>query len=119
MLCLAQREVHTDVNDVTERRRGFRISQSRPVRVFDPANGCFIAGETRNVSASGLQIRLPLASDVRAGSTLNVAVAGNNGGMNRSGLIAARVIWTHLSFETGLTAGIEFITGAMSQRFVA
>ena len=53
MLCLAQREVHTEVNAVTERRRGLRISQDRPIRVFESAANQFIAGETRDISATG------------------------------------------------------------------
>lgn len=97
----------------SERRRGLRIQQDRPVKVLDPVAGKYFGGQTRDVSATGLQIELPLHATVRIGETLNIHVGLTRTGeslANRRQMIPARVVWVNRSLigRKTLTAGVEF-----------
>ena len=64
----------------SERRRGLRIQQNRPIKVLDTIGGRYLRGQTRGISATGLQIELPVHATVRMGEMLNVHI-----GLNRTG----------------------------------
>lgn len=97
-----------------ERRRGLRIRQSRPIRVYEPAGARYFAGVTGDISATGLRIELPpAAAALRPGTIVNVHVgAGEHGAplANRRHMIPAKVVWIAAGETLGvLIAGIEFI----------
>ena len=99
-----------------ERRRGLRVRQQRPIKVFEPVSGRYLGGRTEDVSATGLRVTLPLSSAVREGCTLTVHVGLSEHGnalANRRQMMPARIVWVDrpadLSTRT-LSAGIEFIT---------
>ena len=48
----------------SERRRGLRIRQSRPVKVLEPLTARYIGGQTRDVSSTGLRIELPASAAI-------------------------------------------------------
>jgi hypothetical protein len=107
--------IETESHDAcaAERRRGLRIQQNRPIKVLDTIAGKYFGGQTRDVSATGLQIELPLHATVRMGETLNIHVGLSRTGeslANRRQMIPARVVWVNrpsLATKT-LTAGVEF-----------
>lgn len=110
-------ELHDDAQDTagSERRRGLRIRQARPVKVFEPMACRFFGGQTCDVSATGLRLELPVGASVRVGQTLSVHVGLNDGGQplaNRRQMITARVVWLRraTSVRGRLEAGVEFAT---------
>ena len=100
-----------------ERRRGLRIAQARPVKIFEHTSSRYFGCETKDVSATGLRIELPVSSPVRAGKLLSIHVGLSHTGetlANRRAMIPARVIWIDRSTKgdnqrTTMTAGIEFL----------
>ena len=108
-----------------ERRRGLRISQARPVKVLDPTVGHYFGGQTRDVSATGLRIELPLRAPVRPGKLLSIHVGLSSAGealANRRQMIPARVVWVNRSEDDGaatLTAGVEFLASIAAHRDAA
>lgn len=99
-----------------ERRRGLRIAQRRPVKVFDPASARYLAGQTRDVSSTGLRLELPVSSPVSVGRLVHVHVgasAGPEGLAQRRGMVPARVVWIDRPGDIAdgrLTAGVELVT---------
>jgi hypothetical protein len=99
----------------SERRRGLRISQQRPVKVYEPWSTRYIGGQTHDVSATGLRIELPVSAPVVEGKLLSIHVGLSDQGetlANRRQMIPARVVWIERNNEaqTGrLTAGVEFL----------
>jgi hypothetical protein len=99
-----------------ERRRGLRIRQSRPIKIFEPTTHRYFGGQTEDLSSTGLRIELPLSTPVRPGKMVNVHVGlGEHGESlaNRRKMIPARVVWVSRvpDLTSGvLTAGIEFIS---------
>lgn len=104
------------IDSGVERRRGLRIRQHRPIKIFEPTTHRYYGGQTEDLSATGLQIELPLSTPVRPGKLVNVHVGlGEHGETlaNRRKMIPAKVVW--VSRETNqatgrLMAGIEFIS---------
>src|SRR5690348_5789713 len=99
----------------TERRRGLRIRQSRPVKVYDAAAARYFGGKTEDISATGLRIELPVYAPIEPGDTLNIHVGLNGKGQtlaNRRQMMSARVIWVNRQsgIQGRLEAGIEFVT---------
>jgi hypothetical protein len=97
-----------------ERRRGLRIHQNRPVKVFEPSSARYIGGQTEDISATGLRIELPASAPVVPGKLLSIHVGLNSTGQtlaNRRQMIPARVVWTHrdLADRAKLIAGVEFL----------
>lgn len=112
-----ERELNTG-----ERRRGLRIAQQRPVKVFAPMSLRFIGGETRDISGSGLQIELPASAPVDQGRILNIHVGVGSSGealVNRRNMIPARVVWVRRDANARLTAGVEFLVGSAAHRDAA
>jgi hypothetical protein len=101
-----------------ERRRGLRIRQIRPVKVFDGAAARYFGGQTEDISATGLRIELPAYAPLRPGDTLSIHVGLNQLGQslaNRRQMIPARVVWVsrdEARIPGGrIEAGVEFLSG--------
>ncbi len=99
----------------TERRRGLRIRQHRPVKVFEPGVGRYFGGQTEDISATGLRLELPLWATVRPGETLSIHVGLSRKGeslANRRQMIPARIVWVHRAAgrRAYLEAGVEFLS---------
>ena len=103
-------------NDGRERRRGLRVRQARPVKVFDAAAARYFGGQTEDISATGLRLKLPAYAPIESGDTLSVHVGLNNRGQtlaNRRQMIPARVVWVHrpdANLSGTIEAGIEFLS---------
>ena len=102
--------------DGTERRRGFRVRQSRPVKVYEPTTSRYFGGQTGDVSVTGLRVELPAYAPVRAGDVLSIHVGANpQHGQplaHRRQMIPARVVWVARDggrFGAKLEAGVEFL----------
>jgi c-di-GMP-binding flagellar brake protein YcgR len=98
-----------------ERRRGLRINQARPIKVFEPTSSRYYGGQTEDISATGLRIELPRSVALTAGKVLSVHVGLSSSGeslANRRQMIPARVIWVRRNNNENkprLTAGLEFL----------
>src|SRR5688500_10795543 len=98
----------TDLNDFetmriasSERRRGLRIRQARPIRVYEPCGSRYFGGQTEDISATGLRIELPASTSVYPGNVISVHVGLNRGGSilpNRRQMMPARIVWIDRSF---------------------
>ena len=98
-----------------ERRRGLRIRQNRPVKVFEPGVGRYFGGQTEDISSTGLRIEMPLWATVRPGEALSIHVGLSRRGeslANRRQMIPARVVWVRRSKgpRAHLEAGVEFLS---------
>ena len=104
-----------------ERRRGFRIAQNRPVKVYEPTASRYFGGQTHDVSSTGLRLELPSSAPVRPGKILSIHVGLNQSGQalaNRRQMIPARVVWVTRSGDSSCptqSAGVEFITSIWAQ----
>jgi hypothetical protein len=100
---------------VAERRRGLRIRQNRPIKMFEPIAAKYFGGQTRDISATGLRIELPVSTPVVKGRLVSIHVGLNEAGhalANRREMIPAKIVWIDRSAarKTGrMTAGIEFL----------
>ena len=109
----------TDAERNGERRRGLRIRQQRPLKIYEPAAARFFGGQTEDISATGLRIELPAYAPVREGALLSIHVGLNDKGeslANRRQMIPARIVWVRRSGSRGnrpgtIEAGVEFLTG--------
>ena len=109
-----------DEADGSERRRGLRIAQIRPVKVLDSLGGKYFGGQTHDVSSTGLRIELPAHATVRCGETLSIHVGLSSTGhslANRRQMIPARVVWVSRAAagRKTMTAGVEFATSIGAQ----
>lgn len=115
MLLLTQTENDAFASDasVAERRRGLRIRQNRPVKVFDAAANRYFGGQTCDVSSTGLKIELPASMPVTAGKTITIHVGLSEKGQplaNRRAMIPAKIVWVNRGGEKSrVTAGVEFV----------
>jgi hypothetical protein len=104
-----------DISTDLERRRGLRINQARPIKIFEPTSSRYYGGQTEDVSSTGLRIELPRSVALTAGKVLNVHVGLSSSGeslANRRQMMPARVVWVRRQNEGGkprLTAGLEFL----------
>ena len=103
----------------SERRRGLRIRQNRPVKVYEPTVARYFGGQTQDVSATGLRIEMPATAPVRPGKVLSVHVGLSAQGQslaNRRSMIPARVVWVDRSSSDGIvTAGVEFLASIAAE----
>ena len=100
--------------EAPERRRGLRIRQRRPVKVFEPAARRYHGGRTEDISSTGLRIELPAWATVRPGDEIAVHVGLNRKGeslAHRRQMITARVVWVNRTSgkHPRLEAGVEFL----------
>lgn len=111
MLTLVPESQEQTESTSTERRRGLRIAQQRPIKIFEPASTRFLGGQTWDISATGLRIELPVSSPLTKGRLISVHVGLGSEGQglaNRRGMIPARVVWLSRKGKH-LTAGVEFL----------
>ena len=110
MLTLADRQSSpTPANP--ERRRGLRIKQQRPVKLYEPRTARYYPGQTADISASGLRLSLPLSTPIIAGHTLSLHVASHCSFASRSQMVEAKVIWMQRE-GSQLVAGLELLSSA-------
>ena len=103
-----------DADAHAERRRGLRVRQARPIKLYEPAGAKYFGGVTEDISATGLRIELPAWAPIRTGETLNIHVGLNRLGQtlaNRRSMIPARVVWVNRTAHKRATleAGVEFL----------
>ncbi len=106
----------------SERRRGMRVRQDRPVKLLDPRSGRFFGGKTCDISATGLRIELPLFASIREGETVNVHVGLSSSGQtlaNRKSMMPAKIAWIDRSFDGKIEAGVEFTASISAKRDAA
>src|ERR1700679_1659721 len=121
---LVQDQTDHEYETLTERRRGLRVNQHRPVKIYDATADRYIAGQTSDVSSSGLRIELPAWAFVAEGKTLAVCIGSMSGSplISRHSMISARVVWVGPRRLTGravVTVGIEFLASASAHRAAA
>jgi hypothetical protein len=98
-----------------DRRRGLRVRQSRPIKVYEPTSCRFVGGQTEDVSVTGLRIQMPRSAALLPGATVSVHVGLDGAGQplaNRRQMMPARVVWVDRSADlrgTTLWAGIEWV----------
>jgi hypothetical protein len=112
----AAEESMIEPNMKLDRRRGLRITQTRPIKLFEPAAGRYFGGETLDVSTTGLRVTLPGHSPLRAGRLVNIHVGLSDHGLslaNRRQMMPARVVWVSRPRgrkDKTISAGIEFLS---------
>src|SRR5438874_11166656 len=95
-LTLTQSFTEEEHDTPAERRRGLRIRQARPVKVYEAAGARYFGGQTEDISATGLRIELPASANLSPGEILHIHVGLNRGGSmlaNRRQTMQARVVW--------------------------
>jgi hypothetical protein len=107
-------EFQLDDETNADRRRGLRVRDERPVKIFEPVGGRYFGGKTEDISATGLRIELPAWAHLRAGDALNIHVGLNGRGQtlaNRRNMIPARVVWVNRAptAQAVMEAGVEFL----------
>ncbi len=108
-------------NNATERRRGLRIKQQRPVKVYEPRTSRYFPCQTADISLSGLRLSLPLSTPIIADNTLCLHVASAHSNcdlVSRRQMIEAKVIWMYRD-KTQLMAGLELVSTAAIQSSAA
>ena len=104
-----------------ERRRGLRIRQSRPIKVFEPTLGRYFGGQTEDISSTGLRLELPLSTPILPGRRLEIHVGQNTSGESlaiRRQMIMARIIWIDSATTAArgrLVAGVQFLSSMAAQ----
>lgn len=99
-----------------ERRRGLRVRQHRPVKIYEPVGARYFGGQTEDISSTGLRIELPAFATVREGETLCIHVGLSRKGQslaNRRHMMPARVVWVRRRASRPgrpgtIEAGVEF-----------
>jgi hypothetical protein len=111
---LSEGREHEIASTSAERRRGLRIRQARPIRVFEPSSARYFGGQTEDISATGLRIELPTTSALHPGDVINVHVGLNRDGAclpNRKHMMPARVVWVDRSIaRVFAVVGVEFLS---------
>ena len=98
-----------------DRRRGLRVNQIRPVKVYEPTACRYLAGRTEDVSVTGMRIRMPRSAPLLPGTILAVHVGLDGAGqplVNRREMMPARVVWVDRESDPdgpSLHAGIEWV----------
>jgi hypothetical protein len=104
-----------------ERRRGLRIQQTRPIKVFEPTGSRYFGGQTQDVSSTGLRLQLPCSMPVCPGKLLSIHVGLSETGQtlaNRRNMIPARVVWVNRPRQSDartLSIGVEFLASISAQ----
>jgi hypothetical protein len=104
-----------DSSNGIERRRGLRIRQNRPIKVFEPTIARFFGGQTQDISGTGLRIELPMSTPIRPGKLLSIHVGVGTSGQalaNRRAMIPVKVVWIDRDVtrpDGRMTAGVEFL----------
>jgi hypothetical protein len=99
-----------------ERRRGLRVRQNRPIKVYEPTSRRYFGGQTEDLSATGLRVELPTATPVCEGRLLTVHVGLSSNGealANRRSMMPARVVWVRRSADrrdSRMLVGLELVS---------
>jgi len=100
----------------SERRRGLRIQQNRPLKVYEPTSARYFGGQTCDISSTGLRIELPPSMPVIEGKVVTIHVGLNERGQalaNRRTMIPAKIVWVDRSVDASnrprVMAGVEFV----------
>src|SRR3954447_22524793 len=114
MLVVDEQTEQSEETSGSERRRGLRISQNRPIKLFESASARYVGGQTEDISATGLRIELPASAPILPGKIVSIHVGLSAAGQslaNRRQMIPARVVWTRrlAADRARLIAGVEFI----------
>ena len=114
MLMLTASHDVLEADDGHDRRRGLRVREQRPVKIFGAGTGRYFGGQTEDISSTGLRIELPLWAPLRTGETVNVHVGLNGHGnalANRRHMVPARVVWVNRApgKEARMEVGVEFL----------
>lgn len=107
-----------------ERRRGLRIRQNRPVKIYEPAAARYFGGQTHDISSSGLRLELPVSTPIRPGRVVSIHVGSEHGESlaNQRQMHSARVIWLDRENSTSrgrMLVGIQFLAAIAAQANVA
>jgi len=120
MLMLSERIDRQEVKVGRERRRGLRIEQDRPIKVFEPNGSRYFGGKTQDISSTGLRIELPSHAAVMEGETLSVHVGLSDRGhslANRRQMLRTRVVWVDRSANNPagkMQVGVEFLASIVA-----
>jgi hypothetical protein len=120
MVLVSEWDSRADMKTGAERRRGLRIEQDRPIKVFEPTGSRYFGGKTQDISSTGLRIELPLHAPVREGETLAVHVGLSDRGQslaNRRQMLRARVVWVDRSSSQAagkVQVGVEFLASIVA-----
>ena len=104
-----------------ERRRGLRIQQNRPIKVFEHTAARYFGGQTQDVSSTGLRLELPRSMPLRPGKLLSIHVGISAAGQplaNRRNMIPARVVWVNTPAQPEArtqAVGVEFMASIAAQ----
>ena len=99
-----------------ERRRGLRVRQNRPIKVYEPTSRRYFGGQTEDLSATGLRVELPATMPVNEGRLLTVHVGLSARGealANRRSMMPARVVWVSRSTDardSRMVVGLELVS---------
>src|SRR5689334_15396357 len=100
-----------------ERRRGLRITQNRPVKVYEPLSARYYGGQTCDISSTGLRVELPASMPVGEGTVITIHVGLNEKGQalaNRRAMMPAKIVWLERSQDANdrprVMAGVEFVS---------
>lgn len=99
-----------------ERRRGLRVRQSRPIKVYEPTSRRYFGGQTEDLSVTGLRVELPATTPVCEGRLLTVHVGLSASGealANRRSMMPARVVWVRRSTDgrdSRMVVGLELVS---------
>jgi len=105
--------------NLAERRRGLRIKQTRPVKVYEPRTSRYFPGQTADISLNGLRLTLPLSTPIIPGNTLSLHIANAGSPLaSRRQMLEAKVIWLQRN-STQLMAGLELLSTAAIQTAAA
>ena len=114
-----------NADTISERRRGLRVRQNRPVKIFEPLGSRYFGGQTGDISSTGLRIEMPAYAAVRPGETLSIHVGLSHRGeslANRRQMIPVRVVWVNrdpAGTSGKLEAGVEFLANIAARRDAA
>jgi len=104
-----------------ERRRSGRIAQIRPVTVYEPYASRFFGGQTADVSATGMKLRMPAWVKLEPGRIIDLHAGAESGALplpNRRKAVVCRVVWTHLDESADKpqwVVGVEFLSAISAE----
>jgi len=98
-----------------ERRRGIRIRQLRPIKIYEPTSHRYFGGQTEDISSTGLRVELSPTTPAIEGRLVNIHVGLSARGealANRRQMMPARIVWLRRMMQNGqlrLIAGLELV----------
>jgi len=116
-----RRSVQSGPDGGIERRRGLRIRQLRPIKVYEPTISRYFGGRTHDVSSMGLRLELPASMPLQPGKILSIHVGLSERGQalaNRRQMVPARVVWVDREADEScrtLQAGVEFLASISAE----